>query len=387
MQKNNSSTIPIVKLQDLLIEFTQKNKNNEKIPVYSVTNEFGFTTEYFSKDVFSKNLKTYKIVERGDFAYNPSRINVGSIDYFKHPGTGLISPLYVTFKTKDTLDIEYLKYYLKSSTGNQQIRNNTSGSVRDTLSFKQLSRITIPLPDVQDQKAIVGKIKKAEALQQKRKQTIKLLDDYIKSIFVELFGDPIDNPKKFTIKKLGEVVEKVTDGTHKTPHYAEEGIKFISAKNIKDEKIDWEDIKYITEQEHREIYKRCNVKKDDLLLTKSGSLGMAAVVDVEFEFSLFESLALIKLNDSLVKPIYAREYLNSKSVKNLYKQKSKGIGVKHLHLIDIKSLPIIVPPIELQNNFIDIVNKSISIKQKMQLQLSEFLMQYQALMQKSFQTA
>ena len=109
MNSSQTTKREIYKLADLLVDFTNKNKKDEKIPVYSVTNNKGFTisTDYFSKEVFSKNLTTYKIVEGNDFAYNPSRINVGSIYFFQHEGRGLISPLYVTFKISEKLNAKY----------------------------------------------------------------------------------------------------------------------------------------------------------------------------------------------------------------------------------------------------------------------------------------
>ena len=215
MQSIQSTKWPIKNLADLLVDFTNKNKEDEEIPVYSVTNNEGFTisTDYFSKKVFSKNLKTYKIVEKGDFAYNPSRVNVGSIDFFQYEGKGLISPLYVTFKTKKELSEKYLKYFLKSPIGNAYIRNNTSGSVRDTLSFKNLSKISIPLPPLAEQKQVVEELDEADLLRKKRKQAVVLLDDYLKAVFLEMFGDPVANPKGFDKVKIGDMGSVVTGNT------------------------------------------------------------------------------------------------------------------------------------------------------------------------------
>ena len=199
-----------------------------------------------------------------------------------------------------------------------------------------------------------------------------------------MFGDPVKNPKGWKIEKLGKLTNKITDGTHKTPRYTTTGIKFISAKNIKEEEITWEDIKYISAEEHRDIYKRCNPERNDLLLTKSGSLGMVALVDVDFKFSLFESLALLKINQELVNPIFLREYLNLKEIKSFYSQRTKGVGVKHLHLIDIKSLPILLPPKKDQQKFAQKVQEIKFIKQKMLAQSEELENQFQTLMQKAF---
>ena len=166
-----------------------------------------------------------------------------------------------------------------------------------------------------------------------------------------MFGDPVLNPEGWKQVKLIDICYKITDGTHKTPIYLPEGIKFISAKNIVNNSISWEDIKYLSEEESNKINSRCNPEYEDILLTKSGSLGQPALVDVDFKFTLFESLALIKYRRDVVLPSFLITYLMSKGVAYFYKQRHKGVAVKHLHLIDIKSIPVYIPPIEVQKVF------------------------------------
>jgi type I restriction enzyme S subunit len=279
---------------------------------------------------------------------------------------------------------KYVFWYLFSEAGKKQILSDFRGATVGGISREFTKKITFLLPPLEDQKRIVKILDNTDALRQKRKQTIEYFDEYLKSVFLEMFGDPVKNPKGWKIEKLGKLTNKITDGTHKTPAYTTTGIKFISAKNIKEEKITWDDIKYISEEEHQSIYKRCNPERNDLLLTKSGSLGMVALVDVDFEFSLFESLALLKINEELAEPIYLREYLNLKEIKSFYSQRTKGVGVKHLHLIDIKSLPILLPPKREQQKFTHRVQEIKSIKQKMLVQSSEIENQFQALIQKAF---
>lgn len=98
----------MVRLGDYITEYSVKNKSNEDIPVYSVTNTQGFCTEYFSKDVSSKDKSNYKIVPRGCFAYNPSRINVGSVDWQRYEDRVIVSPLYNVFKVSPELENQNL---------------------------------------------------------------------------------------------------------------------------------------------------------------------------------------------------------------------------------------------------------------------------------------
>ena len=125
----------IAKVGKHVQQISIRNKSDMPINVFSVTNSEGFmkSTDFFSKEVFSKNTTNYKIVEKYDFAYNPSRINVGSIDYLKIADSALVSPLYVIFRTNNLINNEYLLRFLKSDWGLLQIKSNTEGAVSPSL--------------------------------------------------------------------------------------------------------------------------------------------------------------------------------------------------------------------------------------------------------------
>ncbi|HAU0840595.1 TPA: restriction endonuclease subunit S [Legionella pneumophila] len=149
--------------------------------------------------------------------------------------------------------------------------------------------------------------------------------------------------------KLEEVCYKITDGTHKTPIYQDNGIIFISAKNVKNGRLCFKDHKYISETEHNQLIKRCNPEAGDVMLSKSGSLGDAVVVpQLPFSFSIFESLALIKVKKDILLPEYLQQYLNSSLSKRYFWSITSGIAVKHLHLVDIRKMPIYIPSLKLQ---------------------------------------
>ncbi len=143
------------RLGDYIQEYSVRNKAEEDIPVYSVTNTQGFCRDYFGKEVASKDKSTYKIVPRGYFAYNPSRINVGSVDWQRNEDRVIVSPLYNVFSVSPLLDQQYLYYYLKSNFALQRIRAVATGSVRDNLKLEMLYEFPIRLPDIKKQKEIV----------------------------------------------------------------------------------------------------------------------------------------------------------------------------------------------------------------------------------------
>lgn len=170
------------------------------------------------------------------------------------------------------------------------------------------------------------------------------------------------------IVTLENCCSKITDGTHKTPKYVDTGIKFISAKNIINGKINWDDVKYISKQEHETLIKRCNPEDRDIVLSKSGSLGMPAIINKTFEFSLFESLALIKYQRDIIDGGYLLQYLLSPLMKKIYHLETKGLSIKHLHLAEIRKFKIVLPKYKEQINIASILStwdKAIELKKKL----------------------
>lgn len=217
--------------------------------------------------------------------------------------------------------------------------------------FKFLKEIQFTEKTLSVQTNIVTELDTIQSAIDNKKQQLSLLDEAVKSRFIEMFGDKPVESGKWKVEKLEDVCDLITDGTHKTPNYQQKGIRFISAKNIINGKIDLTDTKFITEEEYKQIQKRCRVEKNDVLLTKSGSLGSSAIIDFDIPIGLFESLAVIKYKRNLLNGIFVKELLSAESSQKQFNNGVKGIAIKHLHLNVIAALKIPIPPIELQNDF------------------------------------
>ena len=203
------------KLGELLAEYAVRNKKNIDYPVYSVTNPQGFCRDYFGKDVASQNKTTYKIVPRGYFAYNPSRINVGSVDWQREVDNAIVSPLYVVFGVSEFLRQDYLQYYLKCESTIKLIAAIATGTVRANLKFETLCSFSIPLPPLPEQEKIVAELDCLSGIIEKKKQQLKELEALAQSIFYEMFGDPVENEKGWEVKRLGEVAYDIFAGGDK----------------------------------------------------------------------------------------------------------------------------------------------------------------------------
>ena len=144
------------KLKPFIVEKSERNTNQTYTNVLSVTNNRGFINqaEQFDREVASDNTANYKLVHRGQFAYNPSRVNVGSLDLLQTYDLGILSPMYIVFETRPTMDPKFLYYQLKSGWFVGHIPMYVQGSVRDSLSFDGLKNMKFWIPSITEQKAI-----------------------------------------------------------------------------------------------------------------------------------------------------------------------------------------------------------------------------------------
>ena len=226
-----------MKLGDLISPFTKRNKDALCTDVYSVTNSRGFTPseDYFSKEVFSKDLKTYRIVKQGMIAYNPSRINVGSIAIQDKLPEVVVSPLYIVFETdKLRLLPEYALGFLRSKPGLDQITFQSIGTVRNNLKYDALCRITINLPSLDRQRACIGQLDRIASIIELLNRYIAELDALVKSRFVEMFGEPTTRCGRWPLVRLDSFAQVVTGNTpsRKNSEYYGEGIEWVKTDNI-----------------------------------------------------------------------------------------------------------------------------------------------------------
>ena len=326
------------RLGNYIQEYSVRNKNGEDIPVYSVTNTQGFCRDYFGKEVASKDRTTYKIVPRGCFAYNPSRINVGSVDYQRYEDRVIVSPLYNVFSVSDDLDKQYLYYYLKSNITLQRIKDVASGSVRDNLKLSMLYDFPINIVTISEQRAIVSKIDGIKNIIELRKKQLQQFDELVKARFVELFGDPITNPKELTTKSLKDVlVLKAGD--------------FTAASDIVDEPTKENKYPCYGGNGIRGYVAEYNQEGEYSLVGRQGALSG----NVQYATGKFKNTE----HALLVTPIIKMNsiWLNHLLINLDLKRYQTGAAQPGLSVKNLQEIQIIMVPIELQNEFADFVQQ------------------------------
>ena len=342
------------RLGDYIKEYSARNKLDEEIPVYSVTNSNGFCRDYFGKEVASNNKRTYKIVPRNAFAYNPSRINVGSVDYQHYEDRVIVSPLYNVFTVDEKILPQYLYFYLKSLNTMKRIRTVASGSVRDNLKLSMLCEFPIQVPSINRQQNIIELLEKAQRIIDEKNNELEKLDNFIKARFVEMFGLPGTDPFEYGKVKLGECCE-INPKKAKDTRLADEiEVSFVSMPSVSEKgEIDPSDIRKY------EVVKKgfTYFAENDVLFAKitpcmengKGAVAKGLMNGIGFGSTEFHVLRPI---EGLSNSYWIYVITSFKTFRRDAKANMTGsAGQRRTPASFLESYEVSLPPIELQNQF------------------------------------
>ena len=209
----------------------------------------------------------------------------------------------------------------------------------------------------------------------------------VKSRFVEMFGDPVANDKEWTTLPLEEACKTIVDCPHSTPSYTTENTGFMCIRTsiVKKNKILWDDIEYIPEDEFIKRIQRKKPEIGDVVYTREGAiLGIAAIIDRECNVALGQRSMLLSPDANKCLSEFLCVAMNCDSFLDNALKGIAGSASPHINVGDIKSFKMIMPPIELQNQFADFVQQVDKSKSKIQKSLQETQLLFDSLMQKYF---
>lgn len=282
---------------------------------------------------------------------------------------------------KPNINLSFLAYAME----NMNLAKYKTGAIIPHIYFKDYQKEEIPLPPLEEQQKIAAVLDKVTDLIDKRKQQLAKLDELIKSRFVEMFGTLEKPVKKFNYDILQNLCKKITDGKHGGCSL-QIGSKryFVGAKEINNNKINYETAPEININEFEKDYKRCNVEIGDFLLVNTGAtIGKSVIAsDIRTKYTLLQkSVALFKVK---------QEFLNATFLKYCYAINKKMYKVNsasaqpNLLLSKIKTTLIYVPPLDLQNQFAEFVEQTEKTKVAINHSLDKLETLKKALMQKYF---
>ena len=301
----------------------RKKKKEEDYPVYSINNQKGFCSqaEQFENDGYANTSKeSYTLVEKDTFAYNPARINIGSIGLLKEPDKVIISSLYVCFGLNKNCDLNFFESYFKSHRFNYDVSNYTEGSVRQYLFYDNFSKINVAIPPIGEQKKIAEILATQDRVIELKEKLIAEKQSQKKYLMSVLLGDDFKKPfklndvtidkKKWEKKKLGDICDTFSGGTpsRSHPEYFNGDIPWIKSGELNQENI-YETEEFLTKKGIESSSAKM-VKKGTLLIAMYGATaGVLAVshIDAAINQAILALIPNIDINPFYLKSTIANQ--------------------------------------------------------------------------------
>lgn len=284
---------------------------------------------------------------------------------------------------KVDIDKNYFVYAVRQKLVEMGMK--THGATMKHIVKKDFDATLIPYPTLGEQAEIAANLNKVSSIIEVRKQELQLLDNLIKARFVELFGDPIKNPKGWEVVTIGDVVTEVRYGTSKP---AVEGGKYpyLRMNNLTaDGHLDLNDLKYI-DIPGDEIEK-CVVRKGDVLFNRTNSIelvGKTTVFDLSEDMIIAGYIIRVRLNERLL-PEVLSQYMNLEALKDILRSMAKGaVNQANINAQELQSIKVYIPDIKLQKQFVEMKEQVDKSKVAVQRALDETQLLFDSLMQKYF---
>ncbi|EEZ6070428.1 TPA: restriction endonuclease subunit S [Escherichia coli] len=233
----------------------------------------------------------------------------------------------------------------------------TGSAGQKRVSADYLKEYQFYLPSIFEQEKIVAALNKGYSIHRKRQQAIKLADDFLRATFLEMFGDPVRNPKNWKLEKFGEIADcqlgKMLSKKSKTGIFSK---KYLRNANVRWRKIDIHDLLEMDFNE-KEMSK-FELRRGDLLVCEGGEIGRCAIWNNQIKDCYYQkALHRVRPNYNLVTSVYLQEYLYSMAKKNAFSEFISEVTFSHLTAEKLKNLLVPVPPLSLQKKFELIYNK------------------------------
>lgn len=351
----NEGEWDVTTLGEILIKNSTKNRELKYSLVQSVSNKHGFINqdEYFDNRIIaSKDTSNYYVIDKGVFAYNPSRIDVGSLAYKQDNNISIISPLYVSFRAKQekAVDLFLLNWFFSEQFRKQMI---FEGGVRNTLNYENLQEIEIVFPSITEQQKIASCLSSLDELITAHSQKLELLKSHKKGLMQNLFPQPGESSPNYRFPVFNGLLNKVGFAdlgdikiglTHK-PDYISSGVPFLSSKNISNGFIDFKDVQYISQEKFESMPQSTKPQIGDILFTRVGSnLGNPIILEQEIEFGIFVSLGFFRVNKN-AHNYYIKYWMESDLFWKQVNQKVGGGAKDNLNSTWLREFELYIPSI------------------------------------------
>jgi restriction endonuclease S subunit len=342
----------VVPLGDVLVERTERigSPDADGLPLLGVSNTGGLHRSGKSR---ISDMSRYLLVKRDWFAYNPMRINVGSLGWaYSDELAGVISPDYVVFSATEKVLPRLVYLFLRSHPGLQAINLQAAGSVRQRLYYWMLAEIRIPLPPPPEQQRIVAKVEDLTAKIEEAHQLQQI------AVQEALFFSNVVSSEAFPAggaSRVGDFVEIQSGYAFKSEWFSDSGIRLVRNVNIGHGKIEWADVARIPEDMSSQ-FQRFALERGDILVSLdrpliSTGLKAARVRDEDLPSLLLQRVARVRFRGDDLLPDYFYRWLNSRCFTGAI-DPGRSNGVPHISPGDITRLPFSPPPLPEQRRIV-----------------------------------
>ena len=306
--------------------------------------------------------------------------------YIWNRGKGLLNQhIFKVVFDKCEVNKQYFVFAVKYKLKEMELK--THGATMKHIVKKDFDNTVIPFPTVEKQADIAYILSKIESIVEFRQQELQQLDDLMKARFVEMFGDPVANDMGRNTLPLEKACKSIVDCPHSTPSYTNEDTGFMCIRTsiVKKNKILWDDIEYIPEDEFVKRIQRKKPEVGDIVYTREGAiLGIAAIIDRDCNVALGQRSMLLSPDIDKCTSAFVCVAMNSDSFLDNVLKGVSGSASPHINVGDIKAFRMIMPPVELQKQFSDFVNQVYKSKVAVQKALDETQLLFDSLMQEYF---
>lgn len=339
---------PIKKLGEL-VQFldnmrrpvTEADRNRGPYPYYGANGQQGIIDSY----LFDEPL--ILLAEDGGHFDSPER----GIAYRISGKTWVNNHAHV-LRPKPEVSIDYLCRVLE----NYDVKPWVTGSTRGKLTKAGASEIEVPLPPLPEQRRIAAILDKADALRAKRREAIAKLDQLLQSVFLDMFGDPVTNPKGWPKTTIGELASFITSGSRGwAAHYSDSGALFIRIQNLVGGELDLQDCAFVVPPDTAEA-RRTLIQPGDVLVSITADLGRTAVVPNNIgPAHINQHIAILRLAG--VNPAFVSHFLASAGGQQQFQRLNRAAVKAGLNFNDLRSLEVFLPPTALQEKYLSVISK------------------------------
>ncbi|EKO3585406.1 restriction endonuclease subunit S [Vibrio metschnikovii] len=286
----------------------------------------------------------------------------------------------------ERLDRGFLVHYLRSKQFVSWISDQVAGAKMPRVSMTVLWDHEIPLPPLEEQKRIAAILDKADAIRQKRKQAIDLADEFLRSVFLDMFGDPVTNPKGWEVKEIDQVCTEIVDCVNRTAPTVdyETPYKMIRTTNIRNHKIDLSSVRYVEKEVYEKWVRRLKPEVGDVIFTREAPAGEAGIINFNDSVFLGQRTMHFRPESEKITSTFLLYELMAPGVQQQIARLSAGSTVTHLSVPECKKFKIRTPSLENQQRFTDIVDKVERSKNSLLASLEQSIELFHSLSQKAF---